>query len=1333
MVLAKKYIFKSLLFLAVLLIPFSGFFTKSAEAITVKTCSRSASDGVSILASTLQTACADKCNSMGYTSALGYISEHVCKYSGTGLVGWNSNITFSFDTCVYANNISQSVPDYNLCWFGSNSPDPEIIDCNCVLSSCDPNIGNPCNRNACGGTGTILCDGTCSVPAPTLYGTAACITSANVCMAQGVTGNAACAAQGLSCLSSNCFGGCSDYPAAPGPCGCTAVCGSGAPSCGTGNTNNCTGACDSPAPPAPSYTVGDACNRNVCGGSGTIIDACTGACSSPAPVIPVDYGTACNRNTCGGTGTILCDGSCSAPAPPCDITPPIVDGFYSPSSPISNTQTVSFTGNASDISGINLISLYIDGGLVKDCISLTSCFYIGGPYSLGTHTFRVFSVDNSAQSNNNYSLVYNFIVEDTVPPNVNGSYLPANPNTEQSIFFTGNALDPSGINLTSLYVDGVLVNDCPLATSCSYVGASESYLPGIHTFTVDAWDKNNNLSSVSYNFTVTLANTAPSQVTGLSAIANDSQVTLNWSAPADGGSLITNYRVYRNTVSGSPVSLTVLDNVTTYTNTGLANDQNYYYSVSAVNAVGEGLKSSEVNTFFADTILPVVSGTFSSDIPWSNQTVSFAGRAADASGIATIGIYVDGVLAKTCDSAIYCPYIGGPYSVGNHTYVVEAYDNSSNFNYNSAVYVFAVILEKESVEVDSDSEIQEADNSLEEVKRTEKAKKPDKTLSVDKSLAGSWKVELEMEPAYDICKDPADNAPVESTVELWLDNVRYGTIKSQNGVINSGNYEYVSFDFDTSTVDSGTKFDVYVYQVDSGDGCSANTKIKNYRIIFDYCASDNTGTECNRNVCGGTGVIQCDGTCSDPEPTIFGIAPCDINACGSGTTDNCTGACDSPAPPVVPVDYGNPCNRNDSCSGVGEGTGVIQCDGNCSDVAPALFGTEICDANACFVANKNNCTGACDSPALLAVPANYNDVCESVPNNCGQTISGNILCDGLCSAITPTDDSCDYLLDWVNGSHSPDSPTNPTTLQDVIFTGNAGDVSGIKYIEIVVDGVSVNVCEDVETCTYTGGPYSAGLHSYFIIAYDNYGNWDVALYTFDVSIPLNNPPTVSELEIVPVNYCEKDLGEIRFNWTFEDDEDVEQKAFQLDINTGGPICSTGKITSANTSVLVSYIEGFGGDCLGMVRYNQNVYNWKVTVWDSDTSSFATTITDLNDSLNPIPNHKPPLADFTAPVEALIFDIINFDPFSSSVDIGYLIANWTWDFGDGSAQVSIDNLPTIDGKVTYSYSEVDSYTINLMVTDNSPQAYSCWASDRGNQKVINISDNKPKWNETTPTQ
>ena len=103
-------------------------------------------------------------------------------------------------------------------------------------------------------------------------------------------------------------------------------------------------------------------------------------------------------------------------------------------------------------------------------------------------------------------------------------------------------------------------------------------------------------SSGEASATPAAAPTVPDAPTGLAATRGNGQLGLSWSAPlANGGSTITGYRVYRATTSGAETLLTTLGNVTSYTDLSLTNGTTYYYTVSAVNAIGEGAQSAETS------------------------------------------------------------------------------------------------------------------------------------------------------------------------------------------------------------------------------------------------------------------------------------------------------------------------------------------------------------------------------------------------------------------------------------------------------------------------------------------------------------------------------------------------------------------------------------------------------------------------------------------------------------------------------------------------------------------------------------------------------------------
>ncbi len=88
----------------------------------------------------------------------------------------------------------------------------------------------------------------------------------------------------------------------------------------------------------------------------------------------------------------------------------------------------------------------------------------------------------------------------------------------------------------------------------------------------------------------------PDAPTTLTTVDGDTTAILTWVAPVDtGGTSISSYKIYRGVATGVLVHVgTTEDGSTlTYTDAELTNNTTYYYAVSAVNVIGEGVKSAE--------------------------------------------------------------------------------------------------------------------------------------------------------------------------------------------------------------------------------------------------------------------------------------------------------------------------------------------------------------------------------------------------------------------------------------------------------------------------------------------------------------------------------------------------------------------------------------------------------------------------------------------------------------------------------------------------------------------------------------------------------------------
>jgi len=130
--------------------------------------------------------------------------------------------------------------------------------------------------------------------------------------------------------------------------------------------------------------------------------------------------------------------------------------------------------------------------------------------------------------------------------------------------------------------------------------------------------------------------------------AGRGEVRVRWASPLDTGGLpVTGFAVYRRTAGGNATLLATLPLQLEFTDGGLAYDQSYYYQVSAVNAIGEGPRSSVSGATLGaapDSVKPTVAilePAHGSAV--LSGRVRFAGTASDNIALLKVEVSTDGV------------------------------------------------------------------------------------------------------------------------------------------------------------------------------------------------------------------------------------------------------------------------------------------------------------------------------------------------------------------------------------------------------------------------------------------------------------------------------------------------------------------------------------------------------------------------------------------------------------------------------------------------------------------------------------------------------------------
>ena len=269
----------------------------------------------------------------------------------------------------------------------------------------------------------------------------------------------------------------------------------------------------------------------------------------------------------------------------------------------------------------------------------------------------------------------------------------------------GNGSSP--ITQYKIYRDGVLVG----IVSSNQLWFNDTNVQNGQTYTYYVTAVNSVGESEPSNEVSATPKTHPSAPQNLQATAGLLYVNLSWSPPAnDGGSVITEYKIYRGTFSGGESYLATVDgSITWYNDTSVSKGQTYYYYVTAVNDAGESDNSTEINATTPTTVpsapqdLTATTGDGYVNLTWSPPADN------GGSAITEYRIYRNGVLIKiktvsgnqlwfndtnVQNGQTYTYYVTAVNSVGesNPSNEVQATPGGAVPEFSTGTWIFIVVL-----------------------------------------------------------------------------------------------------------------------------------------------------------------------------------------------------------------------------------------------------------------------------------------------------------------------------------------------------------------------------------------------------------------------------------------------------------------------------------------------------------------------------------------------------------------------------------------------------------------------------------------------------------------
>jgi hypothetical protein len=203
-----------------------------------------------------------------------------------------------------------------------------------------------------------------------------------------------------------------------------------------------------------------------------------------------------------------------------------------------------------------------------------------------------------------------------------------------------------GTAITSykVYRNGVY-NESTTTTSYSATGLSANTPYSFTVSAVNALGEGSQSSAAS----ATTSNIVPNAPTITATATSSSQINIAITAPAsNGGTAITSYKVYRNGVYNNESTTT-----TSYSATGLSANTPYSFTVSAVNALGEGAKSSAASATTSN-IVPNAPTITATAVSTSQINIAITAPASNGgTAITSYKVYRNGVYNESTTTTSY--------------------------------------------------------------------------------------------------------------------------------------------------------------------------------------------------------------------------------------------------------------------------------------------------------------------------------------------------------------------------------------------------------------------------------------------------------------------------------------------------------------------------------------------------------------------------------------------------------------------------------------------------------------------------------------------------------